>query len=80
MSQELGNSGIIADYKDGKGSLSAFDGAVELNVYVAKFLNKALDEVAAKIESGEIDPIKGTNIDKEIALQVLAYVKVLVNK
>lgn len=77
---EVGKSGVSVDYKEGKAIVSAFEGAVELTVKAALIINPALDNLSAKIESGEIDLIKGTDLDKTALLQAIAYVKSEVNK
>lgn len=58
--------GIDADYKDGK---------IIVEVKVAEQVVPVLDGVIGKIESGEIDLVKGTDIDKTVALQVLGLLK-----
>lgn len=59
--------GVTVEYKDGK-----IVGSVE----VLKLVNPVLDLAAAKVESGEIDPIKGTDLDKEALLKAIAFLKV----
>lgn len=63
--------GVELEYKEGKLVLSA---------EVAAVLNPVLDGYIAKVESGEIDLIKGTDMDKYAALQVLQALKAEVNK
>lgn len=58
--------GIVLDYVDGKVMLSA-----EVRALVAP----ALDSIKAKVESGEIDPIKGTDLDKQALLKAIEYIK-----
>lgn len=80
MPTEIGKSGVSVDYKDGKAIVSAFDGSVELTVKAAALVNPLLDKVIAKVESGEIDLIKGTDLEKGPVLQVLAALKAEINK
>lgn len=77
---EIGKSGVSVDYKEGKAIVSAFEGAVELTVKAALIVNPALDGFAAKVESGEVDLIKGTDLDKTALLQAIAFIKSEVNK
>lgn len=58
---------VVLEYKEG---------SVVLSYPVAKMIVPALDAVAAKVESGEIDPIKGTDLDKEAILKAIAFLKV----
>lgn len=80
MSTEIGKSGIMVDYKDGKATLSGMDGGIELTVKTAVLLNPVLDDLSAKVQAGKIDLIKGTQLDNEILLKVIAKIKEEVNK
>lgn len=50
-------------------------GEAYLKIQVKELLEGKLDEVIAKIESGEIDLIKGTDLDKHAALGVVKALK-----
>jgi hypothetical protein len=63
--------GVVADYKDGVASVGAFEGALVLQLKVGALLLPVVAEYKAKLESGEIDPIKGTDIDKMVLVQAL---------
>jgi hypothetical protein len=63
--------GVELEYKEGKLVLSAG---------IAALLNPVLEDYKAKIESGEIDLIKGTDLDKMVVLQVIAALQAEVNK
>jgi hypothetical protein len=39
-----------------------------------EYAEKAVLDVKAKIESGEIDPVKGTELDKEVMLKAVNFV------
>lgn len=71
---ELG-SGVVADYKDGKVVISAFDGGVELTVKAAALIKPVLDGLEDQISSGKIDPVEGTDLDKEALLSLIAGLK-----
>lgn len=43
----------------------------------AKYVSGFLGDIEAKIESGEIDPIKGTDLDKAAMLGAIATLKKL---
>lgn len=58
--------GITLDYVDGK---------VKLEAEVRALVLPALESVKAKIESGEIDPIKGTDLDKTALLKAIEILK-----
>lgn len=62
------------------GSLDYKDGALLLQIKVAGFILPKLDEIQKKVESGEIDLIKGTDLDKMAVLQVLAAIKAELSK
>lgn len=70
MSLEV-SKGVTVDYKDGK---------VVVEAQVAQFANPVLDDLKAKVESGEIDPIKGTDLDKSVILGAIEFLKSAVNK
>lgn len=65
MSIPLGQHAEV-DYKEGK---------LIVAVKVAAAAVPFLDDCIAKVESGEIDPIKGTDLDKAAMLQVLNALK-----
>jgi hypothetical protein len=65
------SKGVTVDYKDGK---------VVVEAQVAQFANPVLDDLKAKVESGAIDPIKGTDIDKSVLLSAIDFLKAAVNK
>jgi hypothetical protein len=65
------SKGVTLDYKDGK---------VVVEAQVAQFANPVLDDLKAKVESGEIDPIKGTDLDKSVILGAIEFLKSAVNK
>jgi hypothetical protein len=65
------SKGVTVDYKEGK---------IVAEVQVAVFANPFLDDVKAKLESGEIDPIKGTDLDKLVLIQAIDFLKAVVNK
>lgn len=69
---ELGQYGKI-DYKDGELALEAKVGEVSVKVAapVGKIVVPVLKEKRAKFESGEIDLIKGTDLDKQAALMII---------
>ena len=62
---------VELNYKEGK---------LVLEAKIAMFLLPMLDGVKAKIEAGEIDPIKGTNMDKEALLKAIEFIKAEVSK
>ena len=51
------------------------DGKIVLEVAVAAMLVPAIEGVKAKIEAGEIDLIKGTDLDKEVMLKAIDFLK-----
>lgn len=65
------SKGVNLDYKDGK---------IVLTAEVAAMANPVLNALQAKVESGEIDPIKNTDLDKSVILQVLGFLKSEINK
>ena len=54
--------------------LSIGDGKIKLEADYAAVVIPALENLKAKVVSGEIDLVKGTDIDKMIALKVLELV------
>jgi hypothetical protein len=58
--------GVELDYKEGK---------VVVSVAVANMVIPAVDALKAKIEAGDVDLIKGTDLDKEILLKAIDYIK-----
>lgn len=58
--------GVKLDYQDGK---------VVLTAEVKALVQPKIEELKAKIASGEIDPIKGTDIDKMAFLAALELVE-----
>jgi hypothetical protein len=59
-------NGVELDYKEGK---------VVVSVAVAAMVIPAVDALKAKIEAGDVDLIKGTDLDKEILLKAIDYIK-----
>lgn len=55
-------------------------GALVLKAEIAAVAIPVLDDVKAKVESGEIDPVKGTDLDKMLVLQVIELLKSALNK
>lgn len=62
--------GVTLDYTGGQ---------IVLKADVAPVVNKVIDDLKAKIESGEVDPIKGTDFDKDLILQALSLLADFVN-
>lgn len=50
-------------------------GKVVLEVNVAAMALPAVEGIEAKIQSGEIDIIKGTDLDKEVLLKAIEFIK-----
>lgn len=63
--------GLTLDYKGGK---------AVLEVDVAGQVNSKLDELIAKVESGEIDLVKGTDFEKGPVMIALQFIKSELNK
>lgn len=61
--------GVEVEYKEGK---------IVASVEVAKIVVPALESIEAKVESGEIDPVKGTDLDRAALLKAIAFLKVAV--
>jgi len=76
---ELFKGGTL-DYKDGSVVLSALDGNLTLQLKAMALVGPMIDSMVSKIESGEIDLVKGTDIDKFVALQVLGLIKTELSK
>lgn len=55
--------------------LNYADGKVVVSVAVAAMVVPAVDALKAKIEAGEVDIIKGTDLDKDILLKAIEYIK-----
>ena len=55
-------------------------GSAEVKAKVGYVINPKLDEVIAKVQSGEIDLIPGTDLEKPVVLQVLQGLKNELNK
>lgn len=68
---DLGN-GVTAEYTAGKVVISALEGKVVLSADLSAVLKPALEGLKAKIDSGEIDIIKGTDLDKGVADMVIS--------
>ena len=62
---------VKVEYKDGKLMVSALDGKLALSLEVSAIAKPVLMGLKAKIDSGEIDLIKGTDIDKMVADKVI---------
>lgn len=74
---------LKVDLKDGELQMQyplAENQFVKMSVPVAAAANPLFDSLIAKVESGEIDPIKGTDLDKVAMLQALQFLKSEVNK
>lgn len=80
MVTEIGQSNVFVDYKDGKATISALEGGIELTIKAATLITPALDAFAAQVESGEIDLIKNTDLDKTALLKAVEYIKLELNK
>lgn len=68
-------NGVDFKYENGVGSASVLNGGIELLVKPAILVVPALDAFKAKVESGEIDLIKGTDLDKEALLKAVEFIK-----
>lgn len=71
---ELGK-GVTAEMNKGLITISAAEGNVKLEVKAGMLVVEVLADLEKKIESGEIDPVKGTDMDKIAALQFVAWAK-----
>lgn len=78
---ELSN-GLVIDYKEGSLQLDYTSGALtgSIKVKAAALVNPILEGFKAKVESGEVDPIKGTDLDKTVMLQAIAFLQAELNK
>lgn len=68
------------DFENGVASVSALDGAIELKVKPLSLVGPALDAFAAKVESGEVDLVKNTDLDKQALLKAVEFIKAELNK
>jgi hypothetical protein len=57
---------VNADLKDGK---------IVLEINVGAMLLPRIEKLEAQVQSGEVDLIKGTDLDKMALLQVIAILK-----
>jgi hypothetical protein len=65
------SKGVTVDYKEGK---------IVAEIEVAALIVPKLDELKAKIESGEIDPIKGTSLDAVAMIGAIDFIKAEITK
>lgn len=70
---------VVAEFKGGKLVVS-IPGKLDLSLNVGGVAIPELEKIEAKIQSGEIDIIKGTDLDKAAFLTVIAAIKVELNK
>lgn len=56
-------------------TLELNEGVIELKAHVGALVKPKLAELKADIESGKIDLIKGTDIDKDIMIQFVDFVE-----
>lgn len=63
--------GVVADYKDGSAVVEAFEGALKIELKVAPLVLPKIADLKAKIVSGELDPVKGTDLDKMVVVAAL---------
>jgi len=54
------------------------EGKAKIEISVKEVLVKEIEKIEAKIASGEIDLVPGTELDKMLVGQILAAVKALV--
>jgi|WetSurMetagenome_2_1015567.scaffolds.fasta_scaffold251929_2 hypothetical protein len=73
---------LTVDYKDGKfvAEIKNEKVLLSLQVPIAQFILPSIDAAIAKFEAGEIDLVKGTDLDKLAALQVLNALKAELSK
>jgi hypothetical protein len=71
---EIGK-GIIVDMNDGEVYLTALEGKLKLSVQLGVIIAPALDKFKADVEAGKVDPVKGTDLDKEALLKAIEYIK-----
>lgn len=72
--------GVKFEYKEGAAVVTLLEGNIEVKVKAAAALNPILDGLSSKVSTGEIDLIKGTDIDKELVLKIISAIKAEVNK
>lgn len=65
------SKGVTVNYKEGK---------IVAEVEVASLILPKLEELKAKIESGEIDPIKGTSLDAVAMIGAIDFIKAEITK
>jgi len=63
--------GVEAKYEAGK---------IIVEVKVADQVNPLLEKLKGDIESGAVDLVKGTDIDKAVVLPVIALIQEYINK
>lgn len=78
--KEIGHTGVTVAYTEGTLVISALDGNAELKIKAAAAINPALDKIAEKVKSGEIDLIKGTTLDNDAMLKAIELLKAEFNK
>lgn len=69
------SKGVSVDLVAGVVEIKALEGAAKLSLDLGKLAVPMLDGLMAQVESGAIDPVKGTDIDKDLILRVLGLVK-----
>jgi len=62
-------------FENGVASVSAVEGAIKLEVKPLLLVGPALDAFAAKVEAGEVDLVKGTDLDKQALLKAIEFIK-----
>lgn len=62
------------------GSVSYENGEVVARAPVGNLVKTKISDLKAKIQSGEIDLVKGTNIDATVALAVIGLVEDQIEK
>lgn len=72
LQADLVGGHIVVKYNVGSEELPSM---VELSLPAGALLMPALSSLEAKVMSGEIDPIKGTDFDKELLLKGLGEAK-----
>jgi len=77
LSYVEGKAVLKGEFKDKEGAVI---GTLSAEVRAAYFANPKLDEVIAKVASGEIDLIPGTDLEKPVVLQVLQALKAEINR
>lgn len=66
---------VTIDLKSGVVEISAYEGKLKVTAAVGMFAAPVLASLEADVNSGKIDPIKGTDLDKTALLQVIAFLK-----